>query len=200
MGNDLLCRARIGGKSDEGKALLETDTLLFRGKTLRETFRFADMKNVRAEGEALSFDSPAGAVRLEIGPAAAKWADKILNPKSLVEKLGIKPGQKISILGAADDELPAQLEARGISVSSRLSSDADVVFLFLSTEKDLARIATTAKSMGATATLWTIRPKGKEGISETATRNAGLAASLVDVKVVRYSDTHTAEKFVRRKA
>ena len=44
--------------------------------------------------------------------------------------------------------------------------------------------------------LWVIRPKGRPEISEKAVMAAGKAAGLVDVKVVSFSPTHTAEKFV----
>jgi hypothetical protein len=39
-------------------------------------------------------------------------------------------------------------------------------------------------------------PKGSDAISERDVMTAGKAAGLVDVKVVRFSDTHTAEKYV----
>jgi hypothetical protein len=44
--------------------------------------------------------------------------------------------------------------------------------------------------------LWIVRPKGRPEISERAVMAAGKAAGLVDVKVVSFSATHTAEKFV----
>jgi hypothetical protein len=44
--------------------------------------------------------------------------------------------------------------------------------------------------------VWVIRPKGRPDISERAVMAAGKAAGLVDVKVVSFSPTHTAEKFV----
>src|SRR6478672_3365955 len=43
--------------------------------------------------------------------------------------------------------------------------------------------------------LWIVRPKGRAGISERAVMAAGKAAGLVDVKVVSFSATHTAQKF-----
>ena len=54
-------------------------------------------------------------------------------------------------------------------------------------------LRTSLKPNGA---LWVIRPKGRPEISEAAVRAAGRAAGLVDVKVVGFSPTHTAEKFV----
>jgi hypothetical protein len=59
---------------------------------------------------------------------------------------------------------------------------------------------TASFNLGAAAAahgaIWIIRPKGRPEISERATMAAGKAAGLVDVKVVGFSPTHTAEKFV----
>jgi hypothetical protein len=48
--------------------------------------------------------------------------------------------------------------------------------------------------------LWIVYPKGKSEIREIDVLAAGKAAGLVDVKVVAFSATHTALKFVRPKA
>ena len=43
---------------------------------------------------------------------------------------------------------------------------------------------------------WVVRRKGDPVVSERASMAAGKKAGLVDVKVVSFSDTHTAEKYV----
>jgi hypothetical protein len=66
-------------------------------------------------------------------------------------------------------------------------------------EGDLARVAPLAAKLARDGALWIVRPKGvkgKGGVAEGAVRAAGLGAGLVDVKVARYSETHTAAKFV----
>jgi hypothetical protein len=55
---------------------------------------------------------------------------------------------------------------------------------------------TIKQSLKPNGALWVIRPKGRPAISERAVMAAGKAAGLVDVKVVSFSPTHTAEKFV----
>jgi hypothetical protein len=47
--------------------------------------------------------------------------------------------------------------------------------------------------------LWIVYPKGKQEITELQVIEAGRQAGLVDVKVVSFSATHTALKFVRPK-
>jgi hypothetical protein len=48
--------------------------------------------------------------------------------------------------------------------------------------------------------LWIVYPKGKREIKEQQVLEAGKQAGLVDVKVVSFSATHTALKFVWPKA
>jgi hypothetical protein len=57
----------------------------------------------------------------------------------------------------------------------------------------LSRLRLAIKPDGA---IWVVRPKGRQAITESDVRAAGKRADLVDVKVVSFSDTHTAEKFV----
>ena len=61
---------------------------------------------------------------------------------------------------------------------------------------DDAKLAALRAKLVPDGALWIVRPKGSGEISETDVMKAGKAAGLVDVKVVRFSDTHTAEKFV----
>jgi hypothetical protein len=78
----------------------------------------------------------------------------------------------------------------------RLVRDNDAIFFGATRASDLAQLATLKTLMKPNGALWVIRPKGRPEISETAVMAAGSAAGLVDVKVVRFSSTHTAEKFV----
>jgi hypothetical protein len=50
------------------------------------------------------------------------------------------------------------------------------------------------------AALWIVRPRGSPLITEREVLAAGLEAGLVDVKVVHFSETHSAARFVFRRA
>jgi hypothetical protein len=83
-------------------------------------------------------------------------------------------------------------------VSRRAVRDADHIFLRAETPADLRKIATLKKALRKAGSFWVVRPKGVKAITEAGTQQAGLDAGLVDVKVVSFSPTHTAEKFVYR--
>jgi hypothetical protein len=192
MGNESLCFVEFGSESAKAKALLETDALIVRG-ALRARIPFGEMKEVQAVKGALTFGWNDRDVRIHVGDDAAKWAEKIRNPKSVADKLGIKAGQRITVLGDLGSTF---LEGRGANVSSRLRLETDIIFLAANDRKDLDRLPRLRESLAPAGAVWVIRPKGIESIRETDVMSSAKAAGLVDVKVVRFSDSHTAEKLV----
>lgn len=195
MGNELLTRVEIGDEAAEAKALLETEEIVIRG-ALKAKIPFAEIKDVAAENGVLRFRWKSSDVRIHAGNDAAKWADKIRNPKSVIEKLGIKSGQRISIVGSVDGGFLEQLEGRGVDLSRRLRRDSDVIFLAANRREELDRLDELRRALTPAGAIWVLRPKGHPDISESDVIHAGKAHGLVDVKVVRFSATHTAEKLV----
>jgi hypothetical protein len=121
--------------------------------------------------------------------------------RPLLDKLGVKPGHRIALVGAFDADFVEQLRARGASVSRRVVRDADQIYIGAKSGADLRKIASLRKSMSKAGSFWVVRPKGaKTPVTEESTRQAGLDAGLVDVKVVAFSPTHSAMKFVYRLA
>jgi hypothetical protein len=197
MGAEALCTARLKGESITGKARLETDVLQFRGGDVRLSIPFTSLSKIAARGGTLSLIGPDGAVSFELGAAAAKWAAKIQHPPSRLDKLGVKPDWRVSALGIADQAFLRELEQTVAQLSiGRALKSSDAIFFGVTKEAELARLGALKQSLKPNGALWVIRPKGRPEISERAVMAAGRAAGLVDVKVVAFSTTHTAEKFV----
>jgi hypothetical protein len=195
MGNEVLTRVELGGQAAEARALLETEEVIVRG-ALKARIPFREMTDVRAEGGVLCLRWNEGDVRIHVGKDAAKWAEKIRNPKSVLDKLGIKPGQKVSVLGEVDRQFIEELQARGADVSRKVRRQSDVIFLVAARREELERLDDLRGALAPAGAIWVLRPKGNPAISEGDVMAVGKAAGLVDVKVVRFSSTHTAEKLV----
>ena len=134
---------------------------------------------------------------LELGPAAEKWAEKILHPKSRAEKLGVKNAMQVSLLGKFDDDFQKELSAATKNVSAgKIAANSEIIFVAVESSKELSDVAKIAKSVKGAAGLWVVYPKGKKEITETDVIGAGRKTGLKDVKVVGFSPTHTALKFV----
>jgi hypothetical protein len=188
MGQELECRMRLGKRVLTGKAHLETDFLLFRGDE-RVKVAFQDLKSVTAKAGVLRLEFEGGPAELELGKAAEKWADKILHPPTRADKLGVKPGMAVRLIGEFDAEFTEELRAR---VASIVQKGGELVFYAAAKSADLRKLPKVSGNTG----LWVIYPKGVPTIREVEVIEAGRAAGLKDVKVASFSATLTALKFV----
>jgi hypothetical protein len=196
MGYEKKCTLSYRGETSEGRALLETDELIFRGD-VRVVFPFAEIRSVRASDGDLHLSTTLGTAVLDLGEDAARWADRIRNPKSVLEKLGVRTGMRVSVLGVRDAGFIASLRAAGADVSvGRGRKESDIIFLGVDRRGALSRLATAHGWISPAGAIWVIRPRGTPQITDRDVMAAGKAAGLVDVKVVRFSETHTAEKLV----
>jgi hypothetical protein len=197
MGAEATCVARFGGRSARGKARLETDVLEFRGGDLRLTIPLAQISTATASSDALTVAFADGTATFDLGAAAKRWAEKIRHPPSRLTKLGVKSGQSVALVNLEDEALVRDVESAGAMLASgHRTKSLDVIFYSATCEAELARVDRLAKRLQPAGALWVIRPKGRREISEQAVLAAGRGAGLVDVKVVSFSTTLTAHKFV----
>ncbi len=196
MGNEANCAVRFGKQQSEGKALLETSEILFRGD-FRLKIPFSSIKSAKAVDGELRLQTADGLAVFYLGAASEKWRDKILHPKSRIEKLGVKPGAKVALLGEFDAEFLRELGSLTRTVSKgKAASDSEWIFFPADSKGDLGSLSKISKSMQGATPLWIVYPKGQKHITENDVLAAGRKAGLKDVKVAGFSSTHTALKFV----
>ena len=197
MGSELPCTATYNRRRAEGNALLETNEIIFRSDALRLKIPLASITKLDARGGTLAITWPEGTAKLDLGPKAAQWADKIRNPKSVLDKLGLKPDHRVSVLDVADADFARQLEQRVARVSmNKPLKESDAIFLGAESIEALDRIAKLIPYLARNGAIWTITPKGKGGIKDTDILARIRPSGLVDVKVVAFSATYSANKFV----
>ncbi len=120
--------------------------------------------------------------------------------RSLLDKLGVKPGMRVSVIGVRDADFMRLLEGSGADVSTRRRKGTDLFFLAVESYADMARLAPLEPSMVRDGGIWVIHPKGRKDVSQGEIIRLGVAAAFVDNKVSAFSDTHTALRFVIPKA
>ena len=197
MGNEVTCVARIDGKRVEGKALLESSELIFRGAECRVKIAFAEMKSVAAEEGELRIKSKDGIFAFAVGAAAEKWREKILHPKTRAEKLGVKAAMRVEMIGEPDADFAKELkQSKTVIAEGNAKAGAELLFWFVDGKTGLGGAVKVAKKLEGAAGLWIVYPKGRKEITENDVLSAGRKAGLKDVKVVGFSPTLTALKFV----
>lgn len=125
--------------------------------------------------------------------------------KSLMQKLGIKPGFRIFVAGAPVpyDKIVGKLPA-GASVVSRPGADLDAAHIFASERKALADgLARCRDAIRADGMIWISWPKKASklptDLTDNVVREVPLPLGLVDVKVCAIDATWSGLKFVVRR-
>lgn len=115
----------------------------------------------------------------------------------LIDKLGVKSGQRVAVLGVESAEFLTDLSSRVPDYSrGERTADADLIFFSAETVGDLTQLKSLARSIKRNGGIWVVYPKGQTHIREVDVIAAGKSAGLVDHKVCRFSDSHTALRFV----
>ena len=200
MGNEANCVVRIGKQKARGNALLETAEITFRSEdgAMRLKFSFAEIKSAATADGHLRLEVPEGPAIFELGADAAKWCEKILHPKTRMEKLGVKADAAVALVGNFDEGFLAELRSQTKNVDNgKVGADAQWIFFAADSTKELSQVPKLAKGLKGAAALWIVYPKGRKQITENDVIGAGRKSGLKDVKVVGFSLTHTALKFVK---
>src|SRR5882757_4509754 len=142
VGNEVVCVVRFGKQKARGKALLETAEVIFRSEdgALRLKLPFGDLKSASAADGELRLETAEGPAIFQLGANAAKWCEKILHPKTRMEKLGIKANASISLVGDFDADFLGELRSVTKNVSipgdnrGKTGAGADAEWIFFSAD------------------------------------------------------------------
>ena len=116
----------------------------------------------------------------------------------LLDKLGVRPGARVAIVGVEDAAFRALLGDRTSDVTDGAPlPGTDVVFLEADSLEELLRIAELRRALVPNGAVWVVSRKGKAAtLRDVDVIEAARAARLVDNKVVSFSATHTARRLV----
>ena len=196
MGSHVDCTVRFNGRVSNGKAELASEALIFRGD-FRLSILFKNLTAVEAEDGELRLALPEGTAIFELGRLAEKWALKIRNPKSLLDKLGIKADSHVVLVGLRDEGFRRQLRQRTRHVvTGPPRTELDAILLEVATKSDLKKLDRLQTFLKRDGSIWVVWPKGREELKENDIIAAAKDAGLVDVKVAKFSETLSALKLV----
>ncbi len=117
--------------------------------------------------------------------------------RALLDKLGVKAGQRVSVLGVSDPAFLKDLAAAPVEAShGKPQKNSDLIFLAADNLKSLAQISSLEPHIQRHGAIWVVYPKGQQHIREADVMAAGKSAGFTDNKICRFSETHTALRFV----
>ena len=126
--------------------------------------------------------------------------------KPLYQKLGIKPGHRICVIGAPGDyETIVEGNVSGMTVTTDTRQKVDMAHVFETHHAALAKkLPALMKAIAPDGAIWVSWPKKSShvdtDITEDVIRTVALPLGLVDVKVCAVDNTWSGLKLVRRLA
>jgi hypothetical protein len=125
--------------------------------------------------------------------------------RALVDKLGIKAGARVALVGAPHG-FEAALEPLpdGTRVVRQLRKGADVAVMFATSQSELGkRWSALTSAVGPTGAVWVAWPKRTSGVAtdmtENGVRDVVLPTGWVDTKVCAIDDTWSGLRCVLRR-
>jgi hypothetical protein len=118
----------------------------------------------------------------------------------LLDKLGVRAGMRIAIVGAVDPD--GSFRARLTELTDDVTDgptreDTDLIFLAADSHAELAELRDLRRQIRPNGAIWVVSRKGKAAtIRDVDVIAAAKANHLVDNKVVSFSDTHTSLRLV----
>lgn len=192
MGLEQLTRVTLNGEMAEGMAHCGDGEISFRG-AIRFRWLWKDLVAINSTDGILSLVRGSDRAELHLGEESDKWAFAIKNPKSRLDKLGIKPGHRYIARGEFDNTFPDELLARAGEPSS---PPFDAVILRLDPGDEFEPILKARSQIAPNGMIWVIWPKGNKALREGDIRAFALGHGLVDVKVASFSNELSALKLV----
>ena len=114
-----------------------------------------------------------------------------------LDKLGVKPGMRVALLGMRDAVFLAELDTRTDDIATqRPRKHSDVVFLLVDRAAALERLARLRSSIRQNGAIWVLWRKGRAGVKQGDVMAAAKAHGLVDIKVASFSNELSALKLV----
>jgi hypothetical protein len=118
----------------------------------------------------------------------------------LIDKLGVKPGMRVAIVGPVDPDgtFHDLLSERTDDVTDGAPHpDTHLVFLAADSQAELADLGDLRRRIRPNGAIWVVSRKGRAAtLRDVEVIEAAKANDLVDNKVASFSETHTALRLV----
>lgn len=115
-----------------------------------------------------------------------------------LDKLGVKPGSRVALVGLDDAVFEAELRDRTPDVThGDPEPETDLVFLAADDHRQLAVLPALRERLRPNGAIWVVSHKGKAAtMRDVEVMTAGRASGLIDNKVVSFDDARTSLRLV----
>lgn len=191
MGLEVACEVELNDARSRGNAHCGDGLLEFKGD-FRLRWKWSEITTCVAQDCLVATRQDQTAI-FHLGVAAEKWDLAIKNPKSRLDKFGVKPGLCYTTWGVFDEAFAGELEQR----AGRPGVEPfDIVFVRLNSLNDLDNLLDARHQIKQNGMVWAVWAKGRKELTENHVRDFALSNGLVDVKVASFNSELSSLKLV----
>ena len=102
----------------------------------------------------------------------------------------------VAVIGVEDTVTSKTARHGATLIADKVPAGTPLVLFRVTKPTALSKLSSMTKRIARDGAIWVIHPRGDASVADTVIFAAGKDAGLVATKVVRFSDTDTAEKLV----
>ena len=195
MGTEVDGTVMVGGQKVAVHADFGSDQVVFGGGR-RGAVKYKDVEVVTTGKGILKIRVDAAIMEFPLGDKVERVAAKIRKPPNRLQKMGIAAGSAIDLVGDAPKDFLKELDANAIESATTIAQGMKTRLAFVSEAEALLNVPAWVADLEGNISLWIIYPKGGHGLREQDVIEAGRNAGMKNLKVVRFSEKLTAQRFV----
>ncbi len=198
MGLETKTFAIVGRNRYPGKLHLDSNSLTFTGRDYRWAADLGKSTTARANEDLLIIQKDGKSVAFEIGPAADRWVQKVLNPPDRLTKLGVKSGQKLWLSKGFSRSFIAELRQHGASIVRQIEK-GELAFWKVTNRQELDEFRPLAARLPEGVNLWIVWTKGTPAISQKDVMSLARELGFGPGKTAAFDGEHSSMRFARKK-
>lgn len=197
MGLEIKTRARHKQNKALGKLHLDSRSISFSSPKLKWSVELGETVKATAVDGWLVVQAGRDKAEFEIGAAANKWVDKILNPPSRLEKLGVKRRMKFWMDGEFSVDFMVEL-THCEAVRVKKLKDCQLAFLRLTHRDGLGKLIAVAQQLPFKINIWVVWPKGVAEITQADVMQTAASSGMGPSKTASFDDRHSSLRFAKK--
>lgn len=195
MGTEAAGTLKVGGQTVKVRGDFGSDRVLFSGGR-RGTVSYKDIQVLGTTKGKLRLRVDDAVMEFDVGSAVDRLANKIRAPPSRLDKMGAKKGMRAAVV-EGDEVFVAELRSLiPDAVEGIPDAPVDLLVFGVESAEQLDGIGRMGRHIKEDGGLWVVYPKSRRELPERMVLDVGRAAGLKDVKAMRFTESHTAIKFV----
>lgn len=198
MGLEIRTTAHQGRQEYEGKLYLDSEYLEFKSKEHPWKIKLGKEVTAKKQQGKLRVSDGKSTLSFDIGEDTDRWIHKILNPPTLMIKLGVKAEHKCWVSAGFTKEFKEELKLASAGIT-RATEKAALFFQYVPDRSALDKLADALGEVPDGVNIWVAWPKSSPKVSQGEIMDCAKKFGFGPSKTAAFSSEASSMRFARKK-